>query len=240
MTLGYLKEFLENFIHVRLPIGGTYFRGIASLNKKVKEKRCFIEIINKDELWLARAIMTGKARFCDDPNYQMIRKDNHSLQTSLAEDLHEKAGVPKAKYGIEEIKKFQNVLLPHFHLVVFSSVYFDRVIFKGLPAEKQINVYHYNEHFAPITTMTGFLERSYYCIHCNKGYQNDKTHICDKTCACCKSNKCCTIDKWKNCDKCKRIFKSPSCLDNHLEPNKVGKSVCDFFIKCDTCKKVYD
>jgi len=232
-------EFTVNFLHVRLPIGGGWARGIASLNDKIKTRKCFVEIKNKDELCLARAIVTAKARLSNHHNYECIRK-GRPIQKLLAEKLHTDADVPKAKCGIQEMSKFQNFLSPDYQLVVFSSTYFNSVIFKGPPAEKQINVYHYNEHYATITKMPAFLGRSYYCTHCNLGYQNDNKHVCDATCACCKSDRGCTIVKWKNCEKCNRIFKSQACFDNHIRKNNAGNTVCDHFNKCLNCDKVFD
>lgn len=233
-------DFFINFIHVRLPVGGGYLRGIASMNQRVKQKRCFIEIENKDELCLARSIVTAKARLFNDDDYIRIRK-GRPIQRILAEDLHAEAGVPKAKCGLNELQQFQNVLVrSDIQLIVFSSLYFNCVCFKGPPAKYQINLYHYGEHFAPITKMPAFLERSYYCKHCNKGYNNDKTHICTATCACCKSDVGCQIENWVNCKTCNRVFKSENCFQNHLEKNAAGNSVCNIFKKCVKCFEVFD
>jgi hypothetical protein len=225
--------FMVNFVHVRLPMGGTYSRGIALLNKK--------EIQNKDEMCLARSIVTAKARLTNDKNYDKIRKDHWKLQESLAGELHEKAGVPKGvKCGLKEMKKFQSVLSPDFQLVVFSSVYFDCIFYNGPAADNIINIYHYNEHYCPITTMTGFLERAYYCCHCQKGFNNSKTHLCESVCSCCRDTPSCIFVKWQNCDKCRRVFKSEQCFNNHLITNQADNSVCDLFKKCAKCQKVYD
>jgi hypothetical protein len=75
-------------------------------------------------------MVIARARLDGHPKYPSIRK-GCKIQEVLAERLHEKADVPKKRCGFEEIKKFQYFLHPEYQLIVFSSLYFDCVFFKG-------------------------------------------------------------------------------------------------------------
>ncbi|XP_064647955.1 uncharacterized protein LOC135500425 [Lineus longissimus] len=116
----------------------------------------------------------------------------------------------------------------------------ESVAIEGYNAQHRLNIYHYGEHYAPIMPMTGFLEKAYFCPHCDTGFQDYKTHICNKTCACCKTDEDCPIVKWRNCSDCLRVFKSNKCFDRHQVKNQNDNSVCDLFKKCKTYAKCYD
>jgi hypothetical protein len=80
-----------NITHVSLPKGGTRKRcDYVDTERFLKDKRCIIQIQNKDDMCCARAIVTAKAK--------------------LALELHTKAGVPLHQCGIEDVKTFQRFL----------------------------------------------------------------------------------------------------------------------------------
>lgn len=85
----------------------------------------------------------------------------------MAEQLHQKAGVPPQKCGIEEVKKFQAVL-PQYQIHVLSKDHFNGIIYDGVEGGVPIYLYFHDEHFDVITKMTGFLNRSYFCETCKK------------------------------------------------------------------------
>jgi hypothetical protein len=55
--------------------------------------------------------VVAKAKFDKDPHYEAIRKPNRAMQSRLARELHESAGVPLGPCGIPEVKKFQDAFL---------------------------------------------------------------------------------------------------------------------------------
>ena len=62
------KTFDVNLIHVVKP-EGLKGKKIINISKRLREKHCFIRILNKDELCVARAIVVGVARVKKDPRY---------------------------------------------------------------------------------------------------------------------------------------------------------------------------
>ena len=99
--------------------------------------------------------------------------------------------------------------------------HFNAIIYKGPEAPKKIYLYYYNNHYGVITTMTGFLNRNYYCTSCNKGYDKEEHHNCKVTCSCCHRRGCQVAEGiriiWKSCPDCNRFFKGEECYENHKE-----------------------
>ena len=235
-----------NIIHVVLPNGGARLRKkrAVKVTESLVKKKSVIIIKNKDNLCCARAIVVAKAKLDSDPNWNSMRQ-GLSIQAKKAIELHEQSGVPRGTCGIPEIKKFQEVL-PGYQIVLISKEHLNGIIYKGPEAPKKIYLYYYDNHFGVITTMSGFLNRNYYCIECNKGYDHEDRHNCKSKCSCC-HRRGCKVDEetrilWKSCPDCGRFFKGDSCYKNHKErKTRKGtplRSVCDNFKKCKQCKKV--
>ena len=235
-----------NIIHVVLPNGGARLRKkrAVRVTESLIKKKSVILIKNKDDLCCARAIVVAKAKLDSNPNWNSIRQ-GCPIQAQEAHELHDKAGVPKETCGIPEIKKFQEVL-PGYQIVVLSKEHFNGIIYKGPEAPKQIYLYYYDNHYGVITSMTGFLGRSYYCTTCNKGYDHEDRHNCKVKCNCC-HRKNCRVEEgtrliWTSCQDCNRFFKGEGCYANHKERKKSKgtnlRSVCDNYKKCKLCKKI--
>ncbi|VDI44142.1 Hypothetical predicted protein [Mytilus galloprovincialis] len=154
-----LDETLEiELIHVSLPSGGIGKRcKYVDLEKTLNEKRCFLQIQNKDDLCCARAIMTAKARLDGHEKWNSIRQ-GRNIQGELARKLHNKAGVPFRRCGIEEIKSFQRIL-DGYQIHVVSKEHFNAIIYEGPAAEKKIYLYLHDHHYDVITAMPAFLSR---------------------------------------------------------------------------------
>jgi hypothetical protein len=80
-------EFFVNFVHVQIPIGGAWARGVASLAEKVRRKKCFVEVKNKDELCLARAIVIAKATLTNHPKLMSIKNTAMKMQASQKQNV---------------------------------------------------------------------------------------------------------------------------------------------------------
>lgn len=132
-----LDETLDiELIHVSIPKGGVGKRfHYVDLPKMIKDKRCFIRIQNNDNLCLARAIVTAKARIDGHDQWNSIRQ-GRNIQKVMAELLHEKAGVPLTKCGVEEAKRFQNVL-EDYQINILSKEHFNGIIYSGPEKEKK-------------------------------------------------------------------------------------------------------
>jgi hypothetical protein len=91
-----------NLVHVEMPNGGTGTkRSEINLEKHLAKKGSIIRIQNKDELCLTRALVVSIAKIENDSRYKVIANHRRPMQTRLAHDLHQKAGVPIGSCGIE-------------------------------------------------------------------------------------------------------------------------------------------
>ena len=120
-------------------------------------------------------------------------------------------------------------------------------------------------HFDVITSMTGFLCKSYYCHTCKKTYKRRNCHKCPAKCIACfkyfKDGKKCSGEIIE-CQDCNRSFFGEECFNEHkrnrgkknysnigkdLEPNCDNKelyylefdSVCNRVKKCPKCESVF-
>ena len=84
-----------NLIHVSMPIGGKRSkRSEVNLEKHLKKRKSIIRIQNEDDLCMARALVVAKAKLDNDPQYKSIVDHCWPMQTRLAQELHQNAGVP--------------------------------------------------------------------------------------------------------------------------------------------------
>ena len=129
------QTFDVNLIHVVKP-EGLKGKKIINISKCLREKHCFIRILNKDELCVARAIVVGVARVKKDPRYsQMLR--GRPIQRTRALELHGKAGAELKACGLDEVKRFQTVLTD-YQLVIVSAQHYNSIIYKGQNKNKFI------------------------------------------------------------------------------------------------------
>ena len=220
-----------------------------------KQSRCVCEIKNKDELCCARAIVVMREyafKQAGQPNrFHNIYLDRgtNTMQLKEAKKLHFEAGVPEGLCGLDEMEKFQDYLGPLGYRIIVVEAARGGVIFKGdkfEKAEKTIalvkSVYVDEEsglekaHFDGLYSIPGFINRSYFCKKCCKGYDHEDSahHRCEgKTCPACKRrNECEDFSLWKNPDRscliCKREFYGEDCFLAHLidsfeEPKSLEK-----------------
>ena len=233
------QRFDVNLAHVSLPAGSGRKKEI-NMSKRLRDKRCFIRIRNQDELCMARAIVVGMAKLENDPKYDLI-KQGKSVQRTRALELHRKAGVPLQPCGIEEAKKFQTVL-PHYQLVIVSAEHLNSIIYKGPTREKVIYLYLHHGHYDFITSMPGFIGRTYYCLECEMGYKTEegRHHRRKRKCLSCFQEGCRgNISSWIYCAYCRRSFQGPGCFENHRRIGPQGGiSVCKQYLKCKDCGKM--
>ena len=246
-----------NVVLVRMPAPGSRPRkwnvGERAMEKDSKRKKSIIPIHNKDELCCARAIVTMRAH-ChrNDPghmpknNYETLRK-GRPRQGVYARQLHQAAGVPEGPCGLPELKKFQQYLStldPPYQLKVLSRQHPFFPIFRGPDADHQIVILKSDDHYEGCTTISGFINKGYWCPECDRGYStNDAAHHpCEgTTCRSCNRNQpnpCPDYDKMKNpttiCNQCHLSFFGPQCLAFHRSSKTCGKKR-----KCLDCRAVY-
>jgi hypothetical protein len=181
-----------HFIHVRMPVGGrNNDKPHINFEKWMDSKDCFITIKNGDNLCCARAIVLGMAREDELPRkdkkqWDKLRIDSGKLQGRKASRLHANADVNPGPCGRPEWVKFQTYLQPTYQLFVLSKYNFNGIIYQGpVKAQKKIYLYHHDNHYSLITKMKSFVNNSYYCTECNKGYDHKEKHKCLQVCPSC-------------------------------------------------------
>ena len=111
------------------------------------------------------------------------------------------------------------------------------------------------EHYDTLTSVPGFLGRSYLCLVCLKGYNNPGQHTCPRNkmnhCSSCMQDGCQEyVEAYRTyrsadceCPDCLRKFYGPQCLESHRTKHLAGKpsgpdhpSVCQTRRKCKTCR----
>ena len=150
--------------------------------------------------------------------------------------MHEKAGVPIGKCGLEEVKQFQRYL-SEYQINVVSKDHQNSIIYSGPEKEKKIYLFLHDNHYDVIKSMPAFFARKRYYHPCKKGYDHATDHLCPDSCLLCCFQKC-PIVSWISCTDCNRIFKSQECFDRHKQNLGQGKSLCALLVKCCHCNCV--
>lgn len=115
------------------------------------------------------------------------------------------------------------------------------LIFKGPPTPHQIRLVKANEHYHGCTSFPAFVNRSYYCVECETGYNDDsvKQHSCKGTkCKSCNRKTCPdyrigTLSTHR-CPECNGLFFGRDCVLFH----RMGKA-CGKFRTCPKCQSRY-
>ena len=215
-----------NVIHVSMPIGGKGTkRSEVNLEKHLEKKRSLVRIRNDDNLCMARALVVAKAKLDDDPQYKSIVDHRWPMQTRLARELHQNAGVPLEPCRIEQAKLFQ-AYMTEYQINIVSKEYENKIIYAGPEKDKKIYLYMHNNHYDVITKMPGFFARNYYCHACKKVYDHLENHVCPNECKCCGFFPICPEESWRSCRNCRRQFKSQRCYDQHKQSKGGARPIC--------------
>ena len=202
--------------------------GRMCLERENKKKRCIVSIKNEDNLCCARAIVTMKAHCHREDGVDGFRewenlKRGLPVQEQQAKQLHRQAGVPEGPCGVPELQRFQHALGSEYQLLVMLRLKPFELIFKGPNAPHQIRLLKSNDHFDGLTSFPAFLNRSYYCIECQRGFNtNDKeNHICaGRRCNACSRFDCPDYVRGtrptNNCTLCHCNFYGVNCKHHHV------------------------
>ena len=165
--------------------------GRTAIETLLKRKQTVVRVFDTDDLCCARTLVTMKtladARDARDPEYMHMRR-GYSRRGVATVANHAQAGVPQGPCGLPELMKFQEVL-PGYQIKVLSIDKPHMIIFEGPAADKKLLIIKVYDHYHGCTSFAGFLDKSYFCHDCNKGYntENYREHPCDKLwCNACK------------------------------------------------------
>ena len=237
-----------DIIHVEMLQGSgrsKVKRTTYDIREYLKQKKSVIPINNKDDFCLARALAVSIARIEKDPKYAQIINPKCYYQLDKALDLHQAANVPLRPCGLNEVEQFQQHLT-NYQIIVVSGDHNNAIIYPPQPPtnpnpEKSIYLYYHNNHFDVITSLPGFLNKSYFCNRCHKPYDVTSDHMCNGMCHLCRSFGCEYEGNGITCNECNRLFKNQTCYANHKEPiDGGGRSVCEVIRKCPKCGKAMD
>lgn len=94
-------------------------------------------------------------------------------------------------------------------------------------------------HFHGCTSYQAFLEKSYFCDTCNRGYDHEDFahHPCEgRRCKSCKTVECGPKDHHptRYCMHCNRYFYNERCMQLHI-----SEKTCETLKRCPTCCKEY-
>ena len=173
-------------------------------------------------------------------------KKSRELQEDEARKLHEEAGVGVSDHGstLEDVDTFARHLGVQINVV--DADYFNEIIYtteQDSVDGKMIYLHKNKNHFDVITSMTGFLGKSYYCHTCKVSYKRRNCHKCPTKClSCFKSDSDCSGEEI-TCRDCNRTFVGQKCFDEHKrnragEKSKNANIVCDLVKKCLKCKRI--
>ena len=163
------------------------------------------------------------------------------LQGILADTLHRQAGVPFGPCGYDELQQFQTALGPDYQLLVMCRAKPFMHLFKGPDAQHQIRLLKSNEHYDGCTSFPAFVNRSYYCLKCEKGYnvEDAENHPCEgRVCHYCQRSDCPDYRRGRRpsveCPHCHCLFQGQNCLQHH---SSIGR--CQRIKTCLACKSQY-
>ena len=220
------------------------------------KKKSIVQIRNTHVLYCARALVTAKAKVDRHPQWWSFR-EGRKLQKEHALLLHREANVPFGPCGYEELPQFSKApsLFDYQILLVDADRAFHITSF-GPPARyKQLILLHEKGHDDVITTLNGFLGRSYVCSHCFKLYDQAGKHRCNIKfhCSCCLQKDCPDflhayprgLKATQRCHDCGRDFSGDTCFETHRSKTHEGKtaevhqrSICFNKRRCLGCLKL--
>ena len=226
------RGFQVDVVFVSMPGPGSGRGQKRCLDRENKKKQCIITIKNRDALCCVLAIVTMRAYCHKDQGVDGFRQwDNlkrgcpvHQLQ---AQELHQQAGVAEGLCALEELRQFQQALGPQYQLLVMARMKPLFLIFKELAAPHQIPLVKSNHHFDGCTSFPAFVNRSYYCLDCERGFntKNGTNHTCQgNRCSACGRFDCRNYVRGARptgyCTLCHCQFYGAYCKRHHVATNQ--------------------
>ena len=100
-------------------------------------------------------------------------KKGYPVQQRQAQELPCEAGVVEGPCGLPELRQVQQVLGAQYQLLVMTRMKPFFFIFKGPAAPNQIRLLKSNDHFDGCTSFPAFVNRSCYCLDCERGFNTN-------------------------------------------------------------------
>ena len=149
---------------------------------------------------LGRSVV-AKAKLNNDPRDHQIRNHQRLMQTHLAQELHQNAGVPLGPCELEQAKQFQGYLTDYPFSIV-SKEYGNKIIYAGPEKDKKIDFYMHNHHYDVFTKMPAFFCPQLLLPHLQQTHDHQEDHRCPSACKCCQFASNCPEVSWMTCNDC--------------------------------------
>ena len=163
------------------------------------------------------------------------------VQQIQAQDLHQQAGVAEGPSGLPELCQVQQALGSQYQLLVMTRMKPFFLIFKGPAVPHQIRLLKSNDHFDGCTSFPDFVNHSYYCVDCERGFNtNDRTNHTyqGRRCSACSRFDCqdyvCGTRPTNYCTLCHCKFYSAYCKHHHVVTKQ-----CQSVKTCLKCQAQY-
>ena len=128
------------------------------------------------------------------------------------------------------------VVEPSKRLIVFKDATFN-------DASHIIALVKHQDHYDGLINIPALMNRSYYCHHCDRGYNTNDCphHNCEgQNCqACCRTNNTCpNFATWVRpsvyCKDCNGLFYGQNCFEHHKTKGKKkgDRSICESWKRC--------
>ena len=185
------------------------------------------------------------------------RRDGRPIQERLAKQLYQEAGVKEGPCGGTELEKFQAYLGRQGYKLIVVDYVSSVIIFQGSVEDysKVIYLVKHQARYNGLRSMIAFLNRSYFCPDCCKGYNQEGAahHTClGRNCSSCQRT-----SSWKGkggsshfkpgetrtirCKDCQRDFYGQNCYKAHkVKKGKKKLSLCEKRKKCLVCCAHYE
>ncbi|KAK3722845.1 hypothetical protein QZH41_007803 [Actinostola sp. cb2023] len=165
------------------------------------------------------AIVVGKWMAEGHPRHELtVRQEEEQAQA-----LCTRSGLRWGVCGRVELFRLQEVLKEegvrlHVYYHDLNCIGFagDLTEFGSQKPTCDVYLFHHDEHYDVITTMTGFLKKNYFCPECDVGYSEKSKHKCRPFCECCYENN-------------RQLFSRSGSVDllPHVSPSfQIGRVLC--------------
>ena len=251
---------------IRLPSGEGRTR-VTNLARDLHTKKSVVVVQNNDSLCALRAVavayckltLTSKEEFdeatkdvpgdgvekvfktgkCSPTFYRDVRKSDSQCreQAKMARRLALAADLPVDRpLTIADLQPLEDVL--GVNVAVVSADTGNRFVRKPSRRDRRtLYLYHHDDHYDAIVSITGFFCYPYFCEDCLRPYTTRSQHQCSSCCTSCESNQCTVIDEIQ-CPDCNVICRSDACLQRHrLSGSTSHLSLCQTYYQCTFCHK---
>ena len=146
------------------------------------------------------------------PENKEIKKRVYHLANRLRISKQQLCGITELVRIEEYLEDYQIIVIDSNYSITESPVYLN----KGKRFEKFLYLAYEQNHYFPITSMTAYLNKRYFCNPCKLGYSNPEDHVCENVC-----KSCFRLDCEKQfsfpCQCCHVLHRNLTCIKIHNE-----------------------